>query len=55
MMFNNFIPLTTAIWAHYVLGEPLTPTFFFAMVLVVVGVAVGQMDWSKIFKLPEGF
>lgn len=55
MLFNNFIPLTTATWAHYVLKEPLTPTFFTAMALVILGVAVGQMDWSKVFKLPEGF
>lgn len=55
MLFNNFIPLTTATWAHYALGEPLTPTFFTAMALVILGVVVGQMDWSKIFKLPEGF
>jgi len=55
MLFNNFIPLTTATWAHYTLGEPLTPTFFVAMLLVIAGVAIGQMDWSKVFKLPEGF
>jgi len=55
MLFNNFIPLTTATWAHYALGEPLTSTFFTAMALVILGVAVGQMDWSKVFKLPEGF
>lgn len=55
MLFNNFIPLTTATWAHCTLGEPLTPTFFVAMVLVVLGVILGEMDWSKIFKLPESF
>ena len=55
MLFNNFIPLTTAIWAHYTLGEPLTPTFFGAMALIVAGVAIGQMDWMKIFREPESF
>ena len=55
MLFNNFIPLTTATWAHYSLGEPLTPTFFAAMLLIVAGVALGQMDWSKVFKEPESF
>jgi drug/metabolite transporter (DMT)-like permease len=55
MLFNNFIPLTTAAWAHYSLGEPLTPTFFAAMILIVAGVAVGQMDWVKVFKEPESF
>lgn len=55
MLFNNFIPLTTALWSYYTLGEPLTPTFFVAMALVILGVVLGQMDWSKIFKLPESF
>jgi drug/metabolite transporter (DMT)-like permease len=53
MLFNNFI--TTATWAHYLLGEPLTPTFFAAMILIVAGVALGQVQWAKIFKEPEGF
>ena len=55
MLFNNFIPLTTATWAHYALGEAITPTFCLAMVLIVAGVAIGQMDWSKVFKEPESF
>ena len=55
MLFINFIPLTTTTWAHYVLGEPITPTFCTAMVLIVAGVLVGQMDWSKVFRQPEGF
>lgn len=55
MLFNNFIPLTTATWASYVLQEPLTPTFFAAMLLIVAGVALGQVDWSRIFKVPESF
>jgi drug/metabolite transporter (DMT)-like permease len=55
MLFNNFIPLTTATWAHYTLGEPLTPTFLAAMLLIVAGVALGQMDWAKVFHEPESF
>jgi drug/metabolite transporter (DMT)-like permease len=55
MLFNNFIPLTTATWAHFALGEPITPTFCAAMILIVAGVAIGQMDWAKVFKEPEGF
>jgi drug/metabolite transporter (DMT)-like permease len=55
MLFNNLIPISTATWAHFFLGEPLTPTFFTAMILIIAGVLLGQMDWSKIFKLPEGF
>jgi drug/metabolite transporter (DMT)-like permease len=53
MLFNNFIPLTTTLWAYFLLHERVTPTFCAAMVLIVTGVAIGQADWSKIFKLPE--
>jgi O-acetylserine/cysteine efflux transporter len=55
MLFNNFIPLSTTVWAHYALGEAITPTFCAAMGLIVAGVALGQMDWAKIFKEPESF
>jgi len=33
----------------------VTPTFCTAMILIVAGVALGQADWSKIFKEPESF
>jgi len=55
MLFNNLIPLTTAVWVHYALSEPITPTFCAAMVLICAGVLVGQVDWAKFFKLPESF
>jgi len=55
LLFNNFIPLTTTLWAYFALKEPITPTFCAAMGLIVVGVLIGQMDWSKIFRLPESF
>ena len=55
MLFNNFIPLTTTGWVYFTLGEPITPTFCAAMVLIVAGVLIGQMDWSKIFGTPESF
>ena len=55
VLFNNFIPLSTATWAHFTLGEPVTPTFFAAMLLIVTGVLAGQMDWAKVFREPEGF
>jgi drug/metabolite transporter (DMT)-like permease len=55
MLFNNFIPLTTTLWAYLILREPMTPTFCAAMTLIVVGVLIGQMDWAKIFRLPESF
>jgi drug/metabolite transporter (DMT)-like permease len=55
MLFNNFIPLTTTAWVHFTLGEPITSTFCAAMFLIVAGVLIGQMDWSKIFGTPESF
>jgi drug/metabolite transporter (DMT)-like permease len=55
MLFNNLIPLSTTTWAHYTLGEPITPTFCVAMILIVTGVAIGQVDWAKVFKQPESF
>jgi drug/metabolite transporter (DMT)-like permease len=53
MLFNNFIPLTTSLWAHFMLHESITPTFCAAMGLIVAGVLISQMDWSRIFRLPE--
>jgi drug/metabolite transporter (DMT)-like permease len=55
MLFNNFIPLSTTTWVYFTLGESISPTFCTAMILIVVGVLIGQMDWSKIFRLPESF
>ncbi len=55
MLFNNLIPISTTTWAHFVLGEQITPTFCAAMILIVTGVAIGQMDWAKILKQPESF
>jgi drug/metabolite transporter (DMT)-like permease len=55
LLFNNLIPVTTSIWVYFTLGEPITPTFCVAMILIVIGVVIGQMDWAKIFRLPESF
>jgi drug/metabolite transporter (DMT)-like permease len=55
MLFNNLIPLSTMLWANLFLGEPLTHTIWLAMILIIAGVALGQADWVKIFKLPESF
>ena len=55
MLFNNLIPLSSGVWACYLLGEPLTHTFWAAMVLIVSGVILGQVDWTKIFGMPESF
>lgn len=47
-LFNNLIPLSTTLWAHFVLGEEVTPTFWMAMVLIISGVVIGQANWQKI-------
>jgi len=47
-LFNNLIPVSTMAWAHFTLGEPITPTFGVAMVLILAGVVLGQgigADW----------
>jgi drug/metabolite transporter (DMT)-like permease len=41
-LFNNLIPLSTMAWAHFCLGEPITSTFGVAMILIVLGVVLGQ-------------
>lgn len=53
MLFNNLIPLSTMLWAHGFLAEPITHTFWTAMLLIFAGVALGQGGWIKIFGLPE--
>jgi drug/metabolite transporter (DMT)-like permease len=55
-LFNNLIPLSTATWARFCLGETISPTFWPAMVLIVAGVLAGQADWSRLLGnnwLPE--
>jgi drug/metabolite transporter (DMT)-like permease len=42
MLFNNLIPVSTLTWAHFCLGEAVTPTFWVAMVLIASGVMLGQ-------------
>jgi drug/metabolite transporter (DMT)-like permease len=32
------------LWAHFTLGEPMTPTFWIAMILIVSGVVIGQAN-----------
>ncbi|XHR29174.1 MAG: DMT family transporter [Chthoniobacteraceae bacterium] len=47
-LFNNLIPLSTMLWAHFTLGEPMTPTFWVAMAFIVGGVILGQTNWSRL-------
>jgi drug/metabolite transporter (DMT)-like permease len=46
LLFNNLIPLSTMGWSHFCLGEPVTRTFWVAMVLVFLGVVLGQAQWG---------
>ncbi|MEI9961441.1 MAG: hypothetical protein WDM76_10035 [Limisphaerales bacterium] len=55
MLFNNLIPLTTSLWVYFTFGEAITSTFCMALILIVAGVVIGQVDWAKIFRLPECF
>lgn len=43
-LFNNLIPLSSTAWAHFTLGEAVTPTFWLAMALIVLGVIIGQAN-----------
>lgn len=47
LLFNNLIPLSTMTWAHCWLGEPVTSTFWTAMVLIAAGVALGQTNFKS--------
>ena len=47
-LFNNLIPLSTMLWAHFTLGEPMTSTFWVATALVASGVVLGQTNWQKL-------
>ncbi len=47
LLFNNLIPASTMTWAHHCLGEPVTRTFWMAMILIIAGVLLGQSNFSK--------
>jgi len=48
LLFNNLIPLSTMSWAWVWLKEPITPTFWVAMLLVISGVLIGQANWERL-------
>lgn len=52
LLFNNLIPLSTTTWSHFLLNEPVTPTFWIAMILIVAGVILGQTNWQKFLPAP---
>jgi drug/metabolite transporter (DMT)-like permease len=47
-LFNNLIPLSTMLWAHFCLGEPMTSTFWLAMGFIVSGVIFAQANWRTL-------
>jgi drug/metabolite transporter (DMT)-like permease len=47
LLFNNLIPVSTMAWAHFCLGEPVTPTFLVALLLIALGVVLGQLVASR--------
>ena len=51
LLFNNLIPLSTMTWAHFCLNEPVTPTFWAAMLLIVIGVLLGQTNWQRLLAI----
>ncbi len=50
LLFNNLIPLSTTTWAYFCLNEPLSVTFWIAMILIVTGVVLGQTNWQKLLR-----
>jgi drug/metabolite transporter (DMT)-like permease len=50
LLFSNLIPSSTMAWAWFCLGEPVTSTFWLAMLLIVGGVVLGQTNWQKILS-----
>ncbi len=48
-LFNNLIPLSTMSWAHVCLAEPITRTFWAAMLLIAAAVLFGQANWQRLF------
>lgn len=54
-LFNNLIPITTMLSAYFFIHEPISPTFWMAMLLIVSGVLLGQTNWQRLFArwLPE--
>jgi len=51
MLFTNLIPLSTSLWALVMLKEPMTRTFWVAMILIVAGVFLGQTNARNRLKM----
>jgi drug/metabolite transporter (DMT)-like permease len=50
LLFNNLIPVSTMIWAYFCLGEPVTQTFLVALLLIGLGVVLGQMAAGRALR-----
>ncbi len=46
LLFNNLIPLSTALWARFWLKEQMPPTFWLALGLVLGGVVLAERKWE---------
>ena len=46
-LFINLSPLSTMAWAHFCLGEKVSPTYFPAMTLIIGGVLLAELDLGK--------
>jgi drug/metabolite transporter (DMT)-like permease len=51
LLFNNFIPLSTTLWARFWLKEQMSPTFWVALLLVLGGVVLAQWKWETPFPV----
>lgn len=50
LLFNNLIPVSTMIWAYFCLGEPVTKTFLLALLLIGLGVVLGQLAANRVAR-----
>lgn len=53
LLFNNLIPISTMAWSHYWLHEPVTRTFWAAVVMVCTGVVTSQIGAPARVVPPE--
>jgi len=44
LLFNNLIPPSTMAWTYFCLDEPVTVTFWLAMILIAAGVMLGLLS-----------
>ncbi len=52
-LFNNLIPLSTMSWAYFCLHEPVTPTFWLAMLLILSAVIIPSLPQIRRARLEQ--